>query len=361
MKFLSSTEYLYPAHGGGEHALRNLLLQLEEQGHETAALHNGKNDPEIKDYTADIPDIPGGWTRNFSQSVLWGKKLSKIIEKEEPDYVITQLGLAPVTQKICEKKNVKCIILLIDYSHLCIERFAGGKIEEHSCLRESSAKFKCQWPFYYSINRNFEKALRNAEHVFSNSKFMKEKTEEFLNVETEVLYPPIDYSNVEAEKQEEKHITMINPSKYKGGEIFLEIAKQMPEESFLALGKGEKNIQNQLEDLENVKTVEHVNQIKEIYSKTKLLLAPSQWPEPFGMVAPEAMYNKIPVLASKTGGLQEAAGFEELLVENYDQPEAWIQKINSKEWKKKQKYREHAEKFSSDKITKQILQKISEN
>ncbi|MFB6180430.1 MAG: glycosyltransferase family 4 protein [Candidatus Nanohalobium sp.] len=358
-KFLSSTEYLYPPRGGGEHALRNLLLELEERGHETVALHNGEEDPEIEDYTAGAADIPGGWTRNFIQSVQWGRKLSRVIEKEEPDYVVTQLGLAPVTQKICEKRGVPCIILLIDYSHLCIERFAGGEVEQHSCLRESGLKFKWQYPFYYSIKKNFEEALRNAEHVFSNSEYMKEKTEQFLGVETEVLYPPIDYTEAEAEGTGE-HITMINPSKYKGGEIFAEVAREMPEENFLALGSGEKDVQQKLEGLENVETVEHVDKIKQIYSRTKLLLVPSQWPEPFGMVAPEAMHNKIPALVSGTGGLPEAAGLEELQVENFQDPKAWKQKIQSKEWKLKQEYREHSEKFSAEKITEQFLRKIGE-
>lgn len=357
MKFLSSTEYLYPEKGGGEYALRNLLLELEEQGHETVALHNGDADPDIKDYTADIPDIPGGWTRNFLQSVLWGKKLSQVIDEEDPDYVVTQLGLAPVTQKVCEKKDVECIILLIDYSHLCMERFAGGKVEEHSCLRESNLKFKWQWPFYYSIKKNYEKALRKAEHVFSNSKFMKEKTSEFLDIETEVMYPPVDLESSYTEETGDK-IGMVNSSKHKGGELLAKIAESS-EEQFLVRGRPvDKELRKKLEELENVEFNGQVDDMSEYYTELKALLIPSQWPEPFGMIAPEAMYSKIPVMASKTGGLEEAVGLEELLVEEFENPDEWVNRVTELSFEKKGEYREHAEKFDQRKIVNKLLERI---
>jgi glycosyltransferase involved in cell wall biosynthesis len=59
-------------------------------------------------------------------------------------------------------------------------------------------------------------------------------------------------------------------------------------------------------------------------SHTKVLLVPSQWPEPFGRVAVEALANGIPVVASRTGGLPEAVGDAGILVEDFSNAAAWI-------------------------------------
>lgn len=359
-KFLSSTEYLYPPHGGGEHALRNLLIQLEQNGHKTTALHTGKPDPSIQDRVVNTPNIPGGWTRNFLQSTIWYKKLSEQIDKKQPDYVITQLGLAPVTQKICQKKDVPCIILLIDYSHICIERLSNGQNLQHSCLKNSRPKFKWQYPFYHILQNRFEHAIKEAEHTFSNSHYMKTKTKAVTGIETDVLYPPVDYTQTDSETNRAEYITIINPSKHKGGETFAQIAEKMPEEKFFALGQASPKTQSKLENLSNVKTTDHVQDISKVYSNTKLLLVPSQWPEPFGMVAAEAMHNNIPVLVSQKGGLPETTQFQELQLQNYRTPEAWKKRINSRTWNKKHKYREHSEKFSAENTAERFLNKIGE-
>ena len=45
-----------------------------------------------------------------------------------------------------------------------------------------------------------------------------------------------------------------------------------------------------------------------VFARTKLLLMPSLWLESFGLVAKEAMFNGIPVLASNRGALPETIG-----------------------------------------------------
>jgi glycosyltransferase involved in cell wall biosynthesis len=56
----------------------------------------------------------------------------------------------------------------------------------------------------------------------------------------------------------------------------------------------------------NVETLEPCDDIDAILARTRVLLAPSLWPEAFGYVVVEAMLRGIPVLASDIGGLPEA-------------------------------------------------------
>src|SRR5690606_10381337 len=66
------------------------------------------------------------------------------------------------------------------------------------------------------------------------------------------------------------------------------------------------------------------NDMRPLYSRARLLLAPSQWREAWGRVATEAQVNGIPVLASARGGLPESVGPGGLLVEHDAPLEAWL-------------------------------------
>mgnify|MGYP001420647474 CR=1 FL=1 len=58
-------------------------------------------------------------------------------------------------------------------------------------------------------------------------------------------------------------------------------------------------------DLSNVEFIDQTDNIKEIYSKTQILIFPSIF-ESYGRVAVEACINGIPVIASDLPGIREA-------------------------------------------------------
>ncbi len=103
-------------------------------------------------------------------------------------------------------------------------------------------------------------------------------------------------------------ITMVNPSLIKGLSIFCELAKAFPELPFAAVaswGTTNKDLET-LSSLSNVTVLPAVDDVESIYSRTRILVAPSIWYESFGLVVIEAMLRGIPVIASDTGGLKEA-------------------------------------------------------
>jgi len=63
------------------------------------------------------------------------------------------------------------------------------------------------------------------------------------------------------------------------------------------------------------------------YARLSILLVPSIWPEPAARVILEAMGNRIPVVASNIGGIPEIMGTAGILINDYRNPQAWIDKV----------------------------------
>ena len=157
-------------------------------------------------------------------------------------------------------------------------------------------------------------------NIVYNSNWLKKHFNNSLN--SFVLNPPIDCKKYITDTNN-KYVTLINLSKHKGGDIFIEIVKRMPEIKFLAVGNG-----NQYTNINKISNLVHIAQtinMREVYHETDILLMPSE-KESWGMVATEALCSGIPVIATPTDGLKENLDYAGLFIkrENIDD---WIKMI----------------------------------
>lgn len=158
----------------------------------------------------------------------------------------------------------------------------------------------------------------NASALVINTEWISNEPEwSSWNKPKMILNPPVNPDEYETTRG--KSVTLINLWEDKGANIFYELATRMPKVEFLGVlgGYGEQ----QIRDLPNVTIMEHTSDMKDVYSRTKVLLMPSKY-ESFGRVGVEAMASGIPTLAHPTPGLLESLGDSGTFVDRGD-ADAW--------------------------------------
>ncbi len=160
----------------------------------------------------------------------------------------------------------------------------------------------------------------------ANSAFTAGAYKARFGIDSTVIPPLIDPDRYRTTTTRE-FVTFINPDPKKGLAKALEIAAACPTIPFLFVESWTLNddrltdLTGRLEALPNVSFQRRVDDMRKVFSRTRILLAPSQWEEAWGRVASEAHCSGIPVLGSSRGGLPEAIGPGGIVLD-YDAPVA---------------------------------------
>ncbi len=147
----------------------------------------------------------------------------------------------------------------------------------------------------------------------ANSKFTAKRHQEEFGVTCSVI-PPLVNADLYRTNSTRANVTFINPYPVKGSEVALAVAEQCPDIPFAFIeswGINEElraSLDRRLADLPNVTLTPRTSDMKTVYGKARILLAPSLWEEAWGRVASEAHCSGIPVIGSRQGGLPEAIG-----------------------------------------------------
>lgn len=163
-----------------------------------------------------------------------------------------------------------------------------------------------------------------------NSLWMEREAELFFNeyprsvhpAAAMVVRPPVfaaDYATSPGDR-----VTLVNCAPAKGGHIFRDLARRMPDTSFLAV-RGGYGDQVDYDGLDNVEVVGHVDgrdMAEKVFARTRVLLMPSSY-ESWGRVGVEAFASGIPVVAHPTPGLCESLGEAGVFVDRND-ADAWV-------------------------------------
>ena len=175
----------------------------------------------------------------------------------------------------------------------------------------------------------------NASAIVFVSNFLLNKYLPVIKNKTKAvtIYDPFDWSRWIVQKHNRKYISMLNPLPHKGGDIFLELAKLLPDRLFLAKG-GAKAPDTQSFNLPNLMWEPRIlwdlsnnMGMKFFMENTRILLVPSRWEDSMPSIIMQALKNGIPVIGSNRGGIPEAIGTGGIVVNKWDDISSWIDAI----------------------------------
>lgn len=123
----------------------------------------------------------------------------------------------------------------------------------------------------------------------------------------QIVLPPPVFADRYVTVPTGDEITLMNLMEAKGGPLFFELARRMPERRFLGVrgAYGKQEIPRDIPS--NVTILDNQPDVTEVYRRTRLLLMPSAY-ESWGRCAVEAAASGIPTIAHPTPGLLESVG-----------------------------------------------------
>lgn len=329
MRILISTEQMYPFTGGGGYISMFTLANELAKKHQVHAVYMGEPfKSKVITHPQKIKLFSGVWPKYYFLGKKWKKIIEKLTKQIKPDLIITHESVTPPTIKIANKYKIPTIAFIRSYMHICIDGFKHTTPEDckKNCLLcKTKLKYKLQYPFFKLVKRQQIKALKKTNLILPVSNYVKNITKEIYNIESQVIRPFIDTKQYKV-KTNKKYITLINPDKHKGLNIFLKIIKQLPNQKFLVVGKRIKKQQN-------AKNIGWTDNMKDIYKQTKILLVPSVWPDPCPRVTIEAMSSGIPCIGTNIGGFPEEVEDSGIIIKDINNINEWtsaIKKLNNK-------------------------------
>jgi glycosyltransferase involved in cell wall biosynthesis len=164
--------------------------------------------------------------------------------------------------------------------------------------------------------------------LLANSAFTASRIAQRTGAEPDVIVPLIDRAFYQAPRRPSR-VLFVNTRPRKGLEIAFRLAESRPDapfdfvKSWILTPSETAEMARRAAAAGNITLHAPTNDMRPLYSRARLLLAPSQWEETWGRVATEAQINGIPVLASDRGGLPEAVGPGGVLVPHDAPLERW--------------------------------------
>jgi glycosyltransferase involved in cell wall biosynthesis len=171
-----------------------------------------------------------------------------------------------------------------------------------------------------------------AAAFIANSRFTAMRYKEAFGINAHVIPPMIDPARF-AVDCDGSTVVMINPVAEKGVDRAIEIAARCPDipflfvESWMLSTKDHVALERRIAPYPNIRFERRKPDVREVYARARIVLAPSVWEEAWGRVASEAQCSGLPVIGTDRGGLPEAIGPGGVVLPFGADTDAWVAEV----------------------------------
>jgi len=330
------SDFYPPFIGGMQNYVQTLSRSLVKRGHQVVVCSIGNkwlntfdDDHGVKvirfeGFFQRIPFLFKNMREKYPppiQDFCISKKLERIVLKEKPD-IIHAHGWILYSVLDYKKPGVPLVVTLHDYGYVCPNKILLKEnvicnkpltIACMNCARNMYGTAKSIFS-YYCLRFNKRK-LKSVNKYIAVSSFVKDFYSGQLNLsEGDILVIPNFYEQEKYEPESKENSAFSDDfilfvgalSPHKGTDILIRAYEKLNTETKLVL-IGRKAPGYTLRNANNVKIIENAsfNSKIEAYLKCRFVVIPSIWPEPFGLVALEAMSYRKALIASNVGGLKD--------------------------------------------------------
>ncbi len=257
-----------------------LLSAMAARGHAVVSVNSGLG----KGITEETIFFADGFSGIVSLKPE--ERVLEVAAGLEPDLLVTQGWGSAEAVLLAKELRVPCVLFIIDLIQLTDQAY-------------------CDYGLDFAANREI---FSMADIVVANSHYTRKRVLELAAIDSTVIYPVIREEDFQAEeRQEQGFATLAGATPLKGLNLLLEQAPRIPCPC-LVCGDMPPEFAARVGKTPNVAATGHVDDMREVYSRTSCLLMLSQWEETFGRVMVEAHLNGIPVVALDRGAAREVAG-----------------------------------------------------
>jgi glycosyltransferase involved in cell wall biosynthesis len=314
--------------GGAEISLQLLVEGMKTRGHEVVVLSYSPNPGlqvdevnGVKVYRAELQNHYWPYDdqrSSASRRLLWhlrdignaamGKILDDVLTVEKPDIVSCHnlAGWSVAVWKVIRNHKIPVIQVLHDLYLMCAN--SNMYKNDQVCLQRcfSCKMLRMTHPVQSSQVNAVVGISRSILNTFTAAGYFN-KAEKYVIHNTRQV-PDIHQPRIRKPGQPLKVGYLGTLSKIKGVEWLIQEFRNLEiDGSLLMAGKGHANYEQGLRKMSNDSRVSWLGQVNssEFLGQIDILVVPSLWEEPLGMVAIEALAHHVPVIANKSGGLKE--------------------------------------------------------
>lgn len=365
MRILHINKYNHERDGVGRY-MHDVMRLADAHGHATAvlAMHYPKNNssPWEHFFVSNLETARAGKgidaLRQLART-FWSyeayKKTCAIISAFKPDVIHAHnlyTHLSPSVLSAAKDMGIPVVLTAHDYGYISANyglfdgvapisaRASWRGITKTKCIKNSALATGVV-DAIVRIQKKFGMWTNGVTHILTASEAVKYALIESGYQESLIQSVPLPSGTYDVYENETPVLNRVQRiifasrfETYKGIDVVMELATRMPDVEFVCIGHGKEEEELRILAAKaknlNVISVLPPRELWEMIRGSAGVIMPSRWPEPFGLVALEALALGTPAIVSSLGGLSEivehgVSGF----VEHPDALDAWEKDVRA--------------------------------